>query len=486
MGEPPTDVHGRIFISYRREDAAYPAGWLFDRLAERFGDDHIFKDVDSIELGDDFVEVIGEAVGASDVLLALIGDRWLTLADERGNRRLDDPSDFVRIEIEAALQRKVRVIPILVEGAAMPREDQLPPSLTPLARRQALELSPARFSSDTHRLLKVIEKTLADAAPAVVTPTATVRKEPVAEAPENRERADEEAEKRERAHEEAPEKRERAHRGTRLIVLTLALVGAVLGLFANILPRGNPIGTLAGSAPETLGVPLVVAAVAVLLLVGRIREGLAAGLLVGFGTLTTAGAVSIGALSVKFDLGQSSAAITLVAAGALVFAAGLVGAVRELRAADAPGTPFRWGPAPLLAVLGAVVGVAALFVPFGTLEEDGSSASVIKLGDANGLTALALEPTVALAAALVAAYALGKGGAVRLLAAGAALALGAQTMLFFGTLVGAVASDSWDVWKPGLGAGPVVGFAAAALILAAGLAGRRPAPIHDLRPATTT
>ena len=121
MAEPTTDVQGRIFISYRREDAAYPAGWLFDRLAERFGEDQIFKDVDSIDLGDDFVEVIGQAVGATDVLLALIGDRWLTVADGHGSRRLDDAEDFVRIEIEAALTRNVRIIPILVEGASMPQ-----------------------------------------------------------------------------------------------------------------------------------------------------------------------------------------------------------------------------------------------------------------------------------------------------------------------------------------------------------------------------
>ena len=163
MTEPPTEVEGRIFISYRREDSAYPAGWLFDRLAERFGAERIFKDVDSIELGDDFVEEIEDAVGQTDVLLALIGERWLTVADEQGSRRLDDPEDFVRLEIEAALRRKVRVIPILVEGASMPSEEQLPPSLTPLARRQALELSPARFSSDTSRLLAVLERGLAEA-----------------------------------------------------------------------------------------------------------------------------------------------------------------------------------------------------------------------------------------------------------------------------------------------------------------------------------
>ena len=78
---------GRIFISYRREDTAYPAGWLYDRLADRYGG-QVFKDVDSIELGDNFVEVISGAVGSCDVLLALIGPQWLAIADDHGHRRL--------------------------------------------------------------------------------------------------------------------------------------------------------------------------------------------------------------------------------------------------------------------------------------------------------------------------------------------------------------------------------------------------------------
>ena len=160
-GSGPPAASGRIFISYRREETAYPAGWLYDRLADRFGG-QVFKDVDSIQLGDDFVEVITRAVGSCDVLVALIGDQWLTITDAHGRRRLDDPDDFVRLEIEAALTRKVRVIPILVDGARMPRADELPDSLVKLVRRQALELSPARFEFDTSRLLKVLDLTLAE------------------------------------------------------------------------------------------------------------------------------------------------------------------------------------------------------------------------------------------------------------------------------------------------------------------------------------
>jgi hypothetical protein len=106
--------------------------------------------------------VITRAVGSCDVLLALIGDQWLTITDAHGRRRLDNPDDFVRLEIEAALSRRVRVIPILVDGARMPRADELPDSLAALVRRQALELSPVRFDFDTSRLLKVLDRTLAE------------------------------------------------------------------------------------------------------------------------------------------------------------------------------------------------------------------------------------------------------------------------------------------------------------------------------------
>ncbi len=162
MNDSTSEPSGRIFISYRRQDSAYPAGWLYDRLADRFGPEQIFKDVDSIELGDDFVATITNAVGSCDILLALIGRQWLDIASADGERRLDDPDDFVRLEIEAALEREVLLIPILVDGATMPRGDELPPSIAPLVRRQALELSPNRFKADTERLLDVMERTLVD------------------------------------------------------------------------------------------------------------------------------------------------------------------------------------------------------------------------------------------------------------------------------------------------------------------------------------
>jgi hypothetical protein len=179
MAESFPVAQGRIFISYRREETAYPAGWLFDRLAHHFDGGQVFKDVDSIQPGDDFVEVIATAVGSCDVLLALIGAEWLTITDDHGERRLDNPEDFVRLEIEAALTRGVKVIPILLDGARMPRAEELPASLAKLVRRQALELHPARFDHDTSRLLRVLDRTLAEAQapPAAGEPTA-LRVEP--------------------------------------------------------------------------------------------------------------------------------------------------------------------------------------------------------------------------------------------------------------------------------------------------------------------
>jgi tetratricopeptide (TPR) repeat protein len=152
-----------IFISYRRDDAAYPAGWLFDRLAAHFGAGRVFKDVDSIQFGDDFPAAITSALESCAVLVAVIGARWLTAAGERG-RRLDDPGDYVRLELEAAFRRGVRVIPVLVDGARMPRAAELPAGLAELSRRQAAEVSPASFNADTGRLLRALEAALAQAA----------------------------------------------------------------------------------------------------------------------------------------------------------------------------------------------------------------------------------------------------------------------------------------------------------------------------------
>ena len=168
---------GRVFISYRRQETAPYAGRLYDRLADRLGEERVFIDVASIEPGLDFAEVIAGEVGACDVLLALIGRQWSTIADEDGHPRLDDPDDIVRLEIEAALERDIRVIPVLIEGAAMPRRQDLPDSLARLARRHALRISHESFRQDVSRLLQTLEGVLNAAASGdqVVPPSQTQR-----------------------------------------------------------------------------------------------------------------------------------------------------------------------------------------------------------------------------------------------------------------------------------------------------------------------
>jgi hypothetical protein len=149
-----------IFISYRREDTAGHAGRLFDRLAERFGREEVFMDVDTIQPGQTFARAIAERVDSSLALVALIGDQWLNIKDKEGRRRLDNPDDFVRREIRAALDRGITLIPVLVEGARMPARDELPEEIRGLADRQALEISDTRFGAEANDLIRALEKRL--------------------------------------------------------------------------------------------------------------------------------------------------------------------------------------------------------------------------------------------------------------------------------------------------------------------------------------
>ena len=151
---------GRIFINYRRGDDPGFTGWLRERLEDVFAADHLFMDVDSIAPGLDFVSVLEDQVDKCDVFLAVIGPRWLDARDETGNRRLDNPDDFVRIEIESGLKLGKRIIPVLVNNADMPRAEHLPAGLKPLARRNAVRLTHERFKADAQGLIKALEKAL--------------------------------------------------------------------------------------------------------------------------------------------------------------------------------------------------------------------------------------------------------------------------------------------------------------------------------------
>lgn len=141
---PANESTGRVFISYRRADSAYPAQSIRDALASHFGKDSIFFDVDSIPIGTDFHEYLNDAVAKSDLLLVVIGDRWVDARDEAGKRRLEDPDDFVRIEIEAALKQQIPVVPVLVGEAKVPRPQQLPDCLAELTKSQATAVRPGR------------------------------------------------------------------------------------------------------------------------------------------------------------------------------------------------------------------------------------------------------------------------------------------------------------------------------------------------------
>ncbi len=150
-----------IFVSYRRQDSQSAAGRLTDHLKEHLPGVPIFRDVETIEPGVDFVDAIDRALRACRVLIAVIGPRWVDAAHADGSRRLDDPNDYTRLEIATALRRKdVRVIPVLVEGADMPTTAQLPDDLEPLARRNAIELADKRWDFDVSQLVDSLRKTL--------------------------------------------------------------------------------------------------------------------------------------------------------------------------------------------------------------------------------------------------------------------------------------------------------------------------------------
>jgi hypothetical protein len=149
-----------VFLSYRREETKHVAGRLADRIAERFTSSQIFVDVDSIPPGVDFTRATQEAIDRSGVLLALIGPRWTTIEDAEGRRRLDDPEDFVVLELRAALELGIPVIPVLVDGAQMPKAAELPPGMEHFSLRNAVRLDAETFRRDVDWLLTQLAKIL--------------------------------------------------------------------------------------------------------------------------------------------------------------------------------------------------------------------------------------------------------------------------------------------------------------------------------------
>lgn len=159
-----------IFISYRRSTNAAVAGRLHDNLAKHFGTEEVFLDVDTIAPGRNFVEELDERVSKCTIFLAVIGPDWLKLKNSQDKPRLFDPNDYVHIELKGALERGIHVVPILVDGAVLPLEDQLPEALKPLAQRQAVDLSHDRFVDEVETLAGSLQSYLIEREPQKLKP----------------------------------------------------------------------------------------------------------------------------------------------------------------------------------------------------------------------------------------------------------------------------------------------------------------------------
>jgi len=169
--DPTAEAAQKVFICYRREETGPYAGRIYDAMVTRFGVDNVFMDLD-LAPGIDFVDRITRVVSGCVALIVVIGPSWAKLQNEDGTRRIEDPEDFVRLEVETGLRREdVRAIPVLVGGARMPRREDLPPELQAIARRNALEMSEGRWAYDVGRLLSTLDELLPDdAGPAQPSP----------------------------------------------------------------------------------------------------------------------------------------------------------------------------------------------------------------------------------------------------------------------------------------------------------------------------
>lgn len=422
----------RVFINYRRNDSGGYAGRIYDALRAHSSEWDVFMDIDAIDPGADFTEVIDESLETCDVVVAVIGRQWLQTSDERGRRRLEHPDDFVRLELLAALDRNVRVIPVLVQGAAMPSSEELPEELARLARRQGLELSDGRWRYDVGRLIEVLEGYYGRATGASVAAARPVPEEPRVEP---------------RPHEEPPPAapvrapaRPPVHPSARPVApawaTAVAGVAAVfIANFVSLSPDGDtllrsdyaPFRSTVWFSIELLAVPIL----ASLALLGcakqRIHGEQAVGILLGFGLATAAAGIGLA--------GSHSArtpAPWLVLVGGLLMLAGGVPGLRRVRRSTAPAEPDApVGVLPqLLVVAGAVLCVVATLAdlyPYYRL-----------LTGPQGFW-VALEPLVGGAVAAVSLIAAQSAGR-RALTSGLQLAIGLQLSLFYLAYLGQFAA----------------------------------------------
>jgi hypothetical protein len=151
-------VAGRVFISYRHADTAQAASWLFNRLTQQFGQQHVVKDVDPAPYGGNLTQAITAAVASCDAFVLLIGQHWMAVTGEG----LHDPNDYVRVALESAMARGVLIIPVTIDGARMPVNGELPPSLASMAGQPSFEVTMRNFDADTGGLLRVLDQGIAE------------------------------------------------------------------------------------------------------------------------------------------------------------------------------------------------------------------------------------------------------------------------------------------------------------------------------------
>ena len=238
-----------IFISYRRGVASPYARGIYERLEEQFGGNRVFMDIDTMEPGVDFVDYIKSAVGTCRVLLVVISPDWVSVVDDNGQRRLDDPEDFVRVEVTAALEREdVRVIPVLVGDAPPPKKTELPPDLAPLTRRQALEVNDGRWDYDLSVLQRTIAKVMRGEEPDA---DAGEPPEPTGEKPHGEEAADEPAQGTGRPSTLSARRRPLLFGGVALLLLAALLVALLAGGDDSSAPGGDAAPALTRGEMQT-------------------------------------------------------------------------------------------------------------------------------------------------------------------------------------------------------------------------------------------
>ncbi|MFD2822654.1 toll/interleukin-1 receptor domain-containing protein [Lacinutrix iliipiscaria] len=147
---------GRIFISYRRSDTQGYAGRLSDSLGDYFGENRVFRDIEDIKGGSEYAKDIESQVSTADAVIVLIGPQWLTTADSDGNRRIDNPNDWVAQEIVMAMEHGIRIFPVLIEGTVLPRAEELPEKLAPILNYNAITISDSKWDADILALGKII------------------------------------------------------------------------------------------------------------------------------------------------------------------------------------------------------------------------------------------------------------------------------------------------------------------------------------------